>query len=53
MLDVRAETFGAEVAEGTKAKGRFKVNHHVEVYDPEFLKEKLNGQQITRSQRQY
>lgn len=34
------------------AKGRFKVNQYVEVNDPEFQKEKLNEQQIKRSQRQ-
>lgn len=32
------------------AKRRFKLNQYVEVHDPEFPKEKLNGQQITRSQ---
>lgn len=34
------------------AKGRFKVKQYVEVDDPEFRKEKLNEQQIKRSQRQ-
>lgn len=35
--------FWAEVVEGTKANRSFKVDNYVEVHDPEFQKEKLNG----------
>lgn len=39
------------MAEGTKAKDRFKLDNYVELRDPTFQKEKLNGPQIRRSQR--